>query len=458
MKHEATMRRPAAAIIILSALCLIGCSGGLTLQSGTTGTLVVGLPASLGDSARTITPDFASEIDSISVTLDATGQDQMTQASSAGDMVTFTGLAATTWTVGVSALKSGSVIGSGSGTVIVSAGSTSSIRVPITFSGFDSGTGILALPLSWPSPTGVDYLAWSIDGGSPATADISADAGTGLSTTTLSSGLGAGIHTLMLSFKAGGSTGSPAGCFIESVDIWAGLTSGSWVDGSGTVRSAMTFSADDFLDANADLGGLVVQDGTSSGPILSLGFSSATTTYDLNEMPPSLRIVFTPTESVAGQYIAYSWNGGGATELASGSASAGLAFVTSAHDNTLAISVRAPDGTGLKTYSLIWHASGVTVGISTTPDYQALTFADENPAIAQGGSIVIETNNSTLASIASGWTWYIDGIAQAETSQCLTLDSATTSGLSVGNHSISVLLNYGGVSYSGTLILSVRSD
>ncbi|HUX41782.1 MAG TPA: hypothetical protein VMV83_11500 [Rectinemataceae bacterium] len=416
------------------------------------------LPHSLGNAARTIVPDFATEIDSVSVTVNAAGRSQQTQTSIATGPVTFTGLAATTWTVDLDVLKGGSVIGSGSGNVSVFSGSTSSVTIPIVFSGFDSGTGTLSLLLSWPSSTGVDYVAWSIDGGSATSAAITTDPGLGLSTTSLSASLGSGAHTLLLSFKAGGATGASAGRFVESIDIWAGLTSDSWIDGSGAVKNAMAFSTGDFLDANANLGDLVVQDGSSSGATLAVGFSSSTTSYDMYAIPSTQSIVFTPTESVAGQYISYSWNGGASTGLPSGTASAALDFNSdpSIYDNALSITVQAPNR-ATKTYTLTWHSAAITVGVSTATSYEALTFANNNPSVTRGNPIVIETNNSILAALDTGWAWYIDGVKQAETSQRLTLDSATTNSYSVGDHFISVILSYGGVSYAGTLILSIES-
>ena len=470
MRRRGLVRCVPAILAALVGLGQFACARPAPLGPETTGTLVVNLSSSLGLSRspgaasspfamdRTILPDFASIIDSISITVVATGQSQQTLTAGASGTVTFTGLAAATWTIGVSALKGGSPIGTGSGTVAVSSGSTSSVTIPIAFSGFDSGTGRLDLPLTWPASTGVDYLAWSIDGGQANVAGITTDSGTGVSTSNLSASLGAGTHTLALGFKAGGADGTPAGCFVETIDVWAGLESGSWIDGGGKVQSAMAIAAEDFLDTNANLGGLLVQDGSTPGVTLAVGFSSGTTDYTLNSIPSTQSIVFTPTESVGGQYITYTWNGGAVTELASGGASASLAFVASAYDNALAITVRAPDGATTKTYTLTWHSAAVTVGVSTATNYQALTFANGAPSVARGGGIVIETNNTALAAQTTGWTWYIDGVQQAETSQQLTLTSAATSAYSVGDHFISVLLSYGGVRYSGTLILSVDSN
>ena len=155
------------------------------------------------------------------------------------------------------------------------------------------------------------------------------------------------------------------------------------------------------------------------------------------------------------QYITYAWNGGIVTDLASGFSSANLAFVTSAYDNTLVITVRAPDGVTTKNYTLTWHSSAVTVGVSTATNYQALTFATSAPSVARGGSIDFETNNSVLAAQTTGWTWFIDGVQQAEPSQRLTLTSAATSAYSVGGHFISVQVTYNGVTYSANLILMV---
>jgi hypothetical protein len=323
--------------------------------------------------------------------------------------------------------------------------------VPISFSGFSSGTGTLSIPISWPNSTGVDYLSWAIDGGSSSAASISTSGSN--YTTTISQSLGAGAHTLSLVFKKGGASGTQAGNFVESVDIWNGFTSGGWIDGSGTVQSAMSFSSSDFLSSNASLADLVIQDGSTSGSTLSLAFSSATTSYDLYTMPSSDSIVFTPTSSIGGQYITYSWNGGTSTALASGSTSSVLSFNTGVYDNTLTITVRAPDGVTTNAYALTWHSALATVGVSAPTSYLALSLTQSIASpIMQGSSVTFSTSNATLNASGTNWTWSIDGVAQSgQSSSSFTQDTSSM----LGTYLIAAGASYEGVAYSGSLTIAV---
>lgn len=436
---------------VWGCLVLVACAAPLDGGDPSTGTLVVEFPG--GSLARTIMPDFADEMDSLSVTVAAPGFPPRTQSSLTPSDMTFRGLPPATWSIEVSVLKNGVVLGVGTASVAVAAGSSVSVTIPVVFSGFASGAGSLALTVDWPDSTGVDYLAWSLDGGPESAATVSNNAG--IASATLVTALASGVHTLALSFKIGGAGGAPAGSFVEVVDIWDGFTSDSWVDPSGTLRRGLSLGAADFLDSNPNLAGLVVRDGASTGPILPVPFSSGTTTYDLYDLPGTGSIVFVPTESAEGQYLTYTWNGVYGGEAPSGNASAPLAFTATGDVNTLDLAVRAPDGTTTKTYTLTWHSSSAGVEVGLPGSYTALTFADSAPTVLQGTSVSFQTDNSVLAGIGSGWTWYLDGVAQGETSQRLTLDSAATGGL-LGTYYIAATVVYAGTRYSGSLVLTVH--
>jgi uncharacterized repeat protein (TIGR02543 family) len=406
----------ACAALLASLLC---CAPVAPARAG--GSIVVDLPSSLKAGARTIVPDFASEVDSLTVNVSATGETPQTKtADSANATISFEDLATATWTISVSALKAGAVIGTGSVSVAVTSGATTKVVVPITFAGHDSGNGNLSITLSWPSATGVDYLGWSIDAGAGAAAAISTDAGTALSSATLAvQGLSSGSHVLAASFKKGGSSGTGAGKFVESVNVWNGLSSTAWIDGSGTVHDSWSFSASDFLDSNADLAGLGLSLTMGGAPSAKdIGFSSATTSCALG-LQAATSLAFTPTASMDGQYITYSWDQGASAEIESGASSASLTLVDgTAGANTLAITVTAPDRTTKQSYSLSL-AKGYLVSFDSgggsavaTQTIAAGTLATEPPEPTRAGY----TFQGWYTSASGGSAWnFASGPIHADT-------------------------------------------
>jgi len=439
----------------LLALSQLGCTNGVAQETQSGGSLVVKLPSSPGSTealgvkkTKTILPDFASIVNGVNVTVSASGQSPQTQtASSTSGSVTFTGLAAASWTIAVSALENGTVIGTGSATVTVSSGSSATITVPISFSGFTSGTGTLSIPISWPSSTGVDYLSWSIDNGSSTAASVTTSGSS--YTTTIGASLSSGAHALSLIFKKGGASGTQAGSFVESVDVWNGLTSGGWIDGSGTVQSAMSFTSSAFLDSNAALAGLAIQAGSTS---LSIGFSSTTTNYDLG-LQHITSLSFTPTSSLDGQSIQYSWNGASSV-IASGASSGTLTLKDSGGGvNTLVVTVTAPDRATQNTYTTTITKAYVD-GISATiviPTPGSIAFSG-TVTVAHGTTLNLSVSESFLS-----YQWYMDGSElSGMTSQSISID---TNSYSVGVHRLSVVVcDSSGVSSSATETVLITSQ
>ncbi|MDA8409507.1 MAG: cadherin-like beta sandwich domain-containing protein [Treponema sp.] len=408
--------------------------------------------ASSGDFSTAIATLAIAVVDGSSTTV--ASDPSVTYSSSATK--TFSSLTPGTYTIKVDAFAPGGGASIATGTSVpvnLAADATQTVPVGLSFSQSPT-SGAFSLPIQWPFSTGLAYLSASLDGAAMTDPTVNSDT-INYSATVAKSGLAGGSHTLNISFKTSSGATTVRGLYVETVNIWDGVTSASWLDSSGTCVAKRIFATTDFFDTNANLGGLLVKDGSTSGVTLATGFSSDTTDYKLYTIPSTQSIVFTPTESVSGQYITYTWNGGAVTDLGSGKASANLAFNTLAYANTLVITVRAPDGVTTKSYTLIWHSSAVTVEVSTATNYQALTFATSAPSVARGGSIDFETNNSVLAAQTTGWTWSFDGAPLSETSQKLTLDSVATSGYSVGGHFISVQVTYNGVTYSANLILMV---
>jgi hypothetical protein len=131
--------------LIACLLLLTACVNPFA-PTGTEGSLSVSVSNTIN--ARTLVPGIQMEAASFTVT--GTGPNSATfGATTTGAAVTVSGLSLGTWTVVVNALNStGTVIGTGSETALVSGGRTTTIPItvkPVT------GTGILSLTVTWPA-------------------------------------------------------------------------------------------------------------------------------------------------------------------------------------------------------------------------------------------------------------------------------------------------------------------
>lgn len=307
--------------------------GSITLNIGETGNKSIN---------RTVVPDFASSVDSYSITL--TSQDGYPSKTGILTMpspaVTFTNVEVGNWDISVLAKKAGLVVGMGSSTnQLLTDGATLAVSIPIQFSQL-GGKGNLSLTIFFPNSIGVDYVSGLI-------------AGTNLiptvtSTTNINyrkvmfniTNIDSGIQKLIMSFKKGGSNGTVAGIFRESVNIWNNITSDKWIDLSGALVPIRVFSSNEFYSANANLADLQISTG-------SISFNSLTTNYDLG-LITNLSITLSPSGSVSGQYIEYQINNSAWIEIQSGTTSAITPFDLA--DNFLSIKVTAPDKQTTKYY------------------------------------------------------------------------------------------------------------
>lgn len=184
----------------------------------------------------------------------------------------------------------------------------------------------------------------------------------------------------------------------------------------------------------------------------------------------------TITSTANSFYVKYDGNGNtaGSAPASVGYRFAATAVVASAGDLTktgCAFSHwnTAADGTGtsyspgaaftipagdVKLYAQ-WVSNGTGVIIETPTNYQALTFAIATPTVTQGEDIRFKTNNAVLAAVTNGWTWYVDEDQEAEQSETLTFDGART-GAMLGSYLITARVTIGGVTYSGSLTLTVE--
>ncbi len=334
-------------IVILSTLLLFSCWNSFDSGNNRLATLKVSAAFPGADGAKTVVPDFLSEIDEIEVSL--TSNDGY--APPASQIITSSpwelsfSVPVGSWDISAVARRAGVQIGSGSAAnVVLTAGAALPVTVSLTF--VPAGAiGSVRFAFSFPDSLGIDYAHGRID-------ETSAEATPSL---TLAGGRSSGIfeftnlatgtYSLVLTFKRGGAGGTLAGTFREKLIVTAGYESGSWVDGDGNLVSERAFSAEEFFENNASLAGLAFDSG-----LLSFAFDSSTLTYSLGPIAGlPAAVTFVPTESISGQYLEYSWNSGSFTEIRSGAASGSLAV---AESNQLTVRVTAPDRTIVKEYSV----------------------------------------------------------------------------------------------------------
>jgi hypothetical protein len=449
-----------------------GCANLLSAISGQ-GSLSLSI-SSPSSSARAIVPsasDYASTIKSYKITVTGNGNTYksttVTTVSSTSVLCTMQDIAAGSYTISVAACGDAAstiLVATGSSSVTITAGATQSAAVSLIFTqsavAGATNAGGISLPISWPTSTALSYVYAVLDGatGSPIVPAVTT--GTAYSATISASKLAGGTHLLAIYFRSTSSSGTTLGPYYESVYIWDGVTDTTWADSSGGQQTSLSFTADEFASSNAKLAGLscATTDATPASIALSPAFAAGTTSYSLSTGFTSTAFAFSATAVVGSQDLSCTWNG--TTQPWSSITGSTYTFTVSsltltAGTNTLAIIVTAPDRQTTQTYTVTVScgAAGITISPPTNPTYLGLGFA-ASASIIQGQSFALETGNTTLADITSGWTWYLDGVTQSERSQRFVLVPATTYSL-LGSYSISAAIASGGVSYSGRLLLTV---
>jgi|GEM_PF-2664134 len=258
---------------------------------------------------------------------------------------TFSLLTAGTYTVSVNAYNTSSVlVASGSSSVTVNAGSTTSATVALTL-GQTGGSGAFSLAIAWPTSTGLNSVSATVDGIPLIYTPTVSTSGANYTSTLAQGVLTSGVHTLAITFKT--SVGAAVGPFLESLNIWDGVTSTTWVDSSGNNQSQRTFSAAEFASNNTDLSGLTISGGALTGT-----FSSATTSYTLSTLTGT-SLTVTASPSLSSQNVSLSWNGAAqawSSVTSSSLGSSALSLVDGV--NTVQITITAPDRQTTKTYTI----------------------------------------------------------------------------------------------------------
>jgi hypothetical protein len=334
--------------LVIAMVGLLGCPLPHLTGSADSGTVKIGFSFSGAQGSRTVVPDFTSLVDQVEVTLTSNSGFAAPAAvvdTAAPWEATFTEMPIGSWNISVIARRAGAQIGTGSAlNCMLTAAAPLTVTVPMTFSPVGTN-GSVRFTVTFPASTGVDFVKGTIEeSGAEATPPVTTLAGTSSATFEYPN-LAAGTWSLVTTFHRGGAAGSIAGTFREKLVVISGFESAAWVDSTGAlVSGGRAFSAEEFFGTHVFLGSLDI-----GGVLPATAFSSGTPTYALGPVPSLLSTVsFTATESVAGQYLRYSWNSGGLVEVKSGSP----VTLSLSESNTLVVTVTAPDHHATKDYTV----------------------------------------------------------------------------------------------------------
>jgi sugar lactone lactonase YvrE len=396
--------------------------------------------------------DYFGAIKAYKVTVSDTSNSYTSTTVSAG-ICTIDGIAvAADYAVAVQAYSDtgyATQIASGSASsVIVTAGATTTVPITLSFTQ-TAASGGYSLKVAWPASMALPYVCAKLDSSAATyTAVQGTSDGTNYTATISASSLSGGAHQLYIYFAATSSSTPLFGPYMESLDIWDGVTDSMWADPSGALHDTLTLTADEFASSNADLAGLSV-----TNAALSPSFSTGTTSYSLSNFSANA-FTFSATLVSGAQNISYKWNSAAGTwtsVVGSAFTSPSLGLVSGS--NSLQITVTAPDRQTSTTYTIALSCGAISVGLGVDTSYLGLAFPSST-TIVQGQAFGAETGNPSLDAITSGWTWYLDGVAQGESSQRFVLSPSSTSSM-IGNYLVAASVKSGEVTYSGRIVLAV---
>lgn len=344
------------------------------------------LTITMAGASRTVTADLKNSVDGYDVTL--TSQNGYATkngtATGASGTLVIGDIEAGTWDISVAAKKGAVTVGTGTKTVTVAAGVSSTETVDINFTQAAS-TGALSLEVRFPHTLGIDYASGVI-GSYMLTPIVVASAEAGYDCVTFTqAGLAGGAQDLVITLKKGGAGGSVAGIFREAVNVWDGVTSSSWMNSDGSLLPYLKFEETNLFNQNASLASL-----TLTG--VSLPFSSSTLTYSDVKVSDQSSVLLNALSSVAGQKIEYRLDTGTWTELTSGANSDAIALTGQSH--MIEVRVTAPDQATAQTYAVmlrkayrvIYDGNGSASG--TAPVDSSLYFpADEATILGNTGNL-----------------------------------------------------------------------
>jgi hypothetical protein len=406
---------------------------------------------SVPSTAKTVTADLASSIKSLDIGI-WSGSSQVAVpidiAYPIGSSAPSFTLDPASYTVKVNAFGDASetkLVATGSASADLTSGDTT-VTVSLGFTQAAS-TGGFSLNIQWPLTTGLAYVSASLDGTSMADPTVTSDSSYYYAKVA-QAGLSGGNHSLAIYFQSSSGSSTKLGPYFETVNVWDNVTSSKWIDSSGNLQDTRLFDPSEFASSNATLAGLSV-----TNAALSPSFSPGTTSYSLTNFSANA-ITFSATLVSGAQNISYKWNSAAGTwtsVVGSTFTSPSLGLVSGS--NSLQITVTAPDRQTSTTYTISLSCGAISVGLGVDTSYLGLAFPSST-TIVQGQSFAAETGNPSLDAISSGWTWYLDGVEQGESSQRFVLSPSATSSM-IGHYLVAASVKSGVVTYSGRIALTV---
>jgi len=316
------------------------------IPSGTsTLTLSVGPQASRAIVAGST--DYFGAIQAYKVTVSKTGNTYTSTTVSAG-VCTITDIVAGSYTITVQAYSdvgSTTEIAQGTTTATLYAAATTSASVTLSFTQSASSGGF-SLPIQWPLSTGFAYIYATLDGTAIAVPTVTI--GATYSATLSASALSGGAHVLGIFFKTSSAATTVFGPYLESLNIWDGVTDRMWADPSGNLLSTLSFGSDDFVSPDATLAGLSF----SGGPTLATAFNPTTYGYNFTggSLTAGISYPFTISAQAANQGVSCTFNDVACPLTASSPTTLTGSFTAVSGNNTLKITVTATDRKSTQTY------------------------------------------------------------------------------------------------------------
>lgn len=355
------MKIRSIAPIVLGCLLLFNCQNPFGAKpdrsSGSSASLTVSITA---PAARTVTAtasDYEAVISTLAIEVDDSSGATFTTPSniaySSGVTYTFQQISPGACTITVNAYDSSDALSAtGSRSVTIAADSTQSVTVPLSITQ-SASTGGFSLAIRWPLSTGLAYISATLDGVAIAAPTVTADAAN-YSATLAKTNVQGGSRRLAISFKAAAAATTAIGPFLESINIWDGVTSSQWVDSSGNCVTERVFDASEFASGDCSLVGLSL----SGGPVLAPTFNSSTCTYAFSgaALVAGTTYGFTLQSRSGSQVVTCAFNGTDRPLTEVSPTISNGSFTAISGSNTIEVVVTAADRQSKRTYKLITAA------------------------------------------------------------------------------------------------------
>ena len=297
-----------AAIVLLSALgtslgaCQIPSADSVSAIPA--GTINASFGTASSASARSAVPDLAAKVAVYVITCANTDVGTSETAEVSGSTShQFTNVVPGKVKISVSAYNSATtkdattLIATGESSITLGSGEGANVSIQLSMAA-TGASGKIELEIDWPT-TLANTVTWTLDGN--AQTPLANTPGTTTSSAKLTADASAGSHAMAITFKNGSVT---VGTAIETVNVYANLTSNKWIDSSGNLADARNFTAADFAVTGTDFSVMVLC-GTNT---YQIAYYSTKTSDAISVPTGTTSITIIPTGTTAGQKIQYTYS------------------------------------------------------------------------------------------------------------------------------------------------------